>query len=99
MTDTTEWKCRINGGPIQTFSTKSSKYWLAVATALATLDYAFIADNDHVEIWGEGVMPDYGPYLYGFDGHDIYSKDHPGGRGWKALEINASKVTGELKSV
>lgn len=87
----TEWKCRINGEPVQTFSTKTSIYGLAVAAALAMLDYIPNEErDDYVEIWNEEVMPEYGPYLFGCNGYTIYSLQHPAQCGRDALIVNAS---------
>lgn len=62
---------RINGGPVQEVSIKSGLYYLAVATALATLDYPDFDQDDFIEIWVENLLPDYGPYFYSFDSHTI----------------------------
>lgn len=72
--DRTTFHLKINGGPEQTITTKSGVYRLAVATAMANLDYTPNKDGqDIVEIWVPHLLPDYGPYFYAYDGHQIHS--------------------------
>jgi hypothetical protein len=71
--NTTTFHVKINNGQEQTIETKSGVYKLAVATALAQLDYEHNEDgNNIVEIWVPHLLPDYGPYFYLHDGHQIH---------------------------
>lgn len=68
------WKIQINNGPIQDFQTKTTQYRLAVAAALAQLEFEESDDGEEiVKIWCERLTPGYGPYFYAHDGHSIYS--------------------------
>lgn len=62
---------KINNGPEQVITQKSGLYWLAVAHALATLDYE--PDHEHVvKIWVPHLAEaGHGPYYYACDGHTI----------------------------
>lgn len=71
--ETTIFHVKINNGKEQTIETKSGIYKLAVATALAQLDYESSENGENiVEIWVPHLLPDYGPYFYLHDGHQIY---------------------------
>lgn len=65
------FKVQINGGPVQEITTKTGIYVLAAMAALAMLDYDENEDYDVVKIWVEHLLPDYGPYFYAYDGHQI----------------------------
>lgn len=61
MTDTSTFHIRVDGGPEQTITVKSSIYRNAVAAlpALLGLDLPIT-----VEIWVPSLLPHYGPYFY-----------------------------------
>lgn len=61
----------INNGPTQTIEVRTGKYNLAAMAALALLDYDDERDFDVVKIWVQDLLPHYGPYYYGWDGHQI----------------------------
>jgi hypothetical protein len=78
MSKPTTWHVQINGGPEQTFVTKTGIYQLAVVTAIAVCDYEPHDDYDVVKIWVPELLPDYGPYFYGVESkHDGYVVGQP----------------------
>lgn len=74
---TSTFHVKINNGPEQVITQRSGIYWLAVAHALATLEYEESTGADEgaevVKIWVPRLVPEYGPYFYVYDGHSIYS--------------------------
>ncbi len=62
---------KINGGPEQVIKTRTGIYQLAAAAALAMLDYEESEEDDEIEIWAPSVMPEYGPYFYIWNGHQM----------------------------
>ena len=92
---------KINGGKEQVIETKSGLYMLAVATALAILDYDSNENNEIVEIWCPKLIPEYGPYFYCFDGHNIYSisrpKSMPKETHWSLFDEENKQLLTEVK--
>ncbi len=78
MTEKTNWKIQINDGEIHDFETKTGIYKLAAVAALSFFEYPetkIEVENrkiDIVKIWVEELIPEYGPYFYGFDGSILY---------------------------
>lgn len=68
---------QLNDGPEYVFSTLSGVYYLAVGYALAMFPWEFPEDGQSpvmVKIWVPTlVKAGYGPYLYGYDGNQIFS--------------------------
>ena len=69
----TTFHVKINDGPEQVIRTRTGVYQLAALAALSMLEYDEADDGDIVEIWCPNLVPEYGPYFYGYDGHQIYT--------------------------
>lgn len=67
----TDFHVEINGGSEQVITTKTSEYALAALASLAQLDYKKHTDYDVVKIWVPKLVPEYGPYFYAWDGHQM----------------------------
>lgn len=77
----TVFHVEINRGPEQTIKCRTGVYQLAAMAALAQLKYKRDEKCDIVKIWLPDLIarvpdPDmhvqsYGPYFYGYDGHNV----------------------------
>lgn len=65
------FKVEINNGPTQEISVRTGIYKLAAMASLAMLEYDDERDFDVVKIWCDDLVPEYGPYFYAWDGHQI----------------------------
>jgi hypothetical protein len=59
-----QFHVQINHGSTQVIETRTGKYWLAAAAALAILEHEPSGDMDIVKIWMPNLLPQYGPYFY-----------------------------------
>jgi hypothetical protein len=71
----TTFHVQINGGKEQTIETRTSLYELAALAALAMCEYEHNSEYDVVKIWIPKLLPEYGPYFYAYDGHNVGMPD------------------------
>lgn len=68
---------QINGGPVQTLTTKTGVYELAAVAALALLDYE-PQKTQFIKIWADELIDEWGPYVFAYSGGQIsYLTDAP----------------------
>lgn len=61
-----KFSVQINGGKIHEIETRTGIYQQAALASLAMVPYRKRKDIQIIKIWAPNLLPDYGPYTYGF---------------------------------